>query len=303
MDDHDYGQGNMWGAGDGEEDSGAGFTAMPVCLINALQRQALSHNPDSISTETLDNGITVHYSEYTYGKTDFAILEARKFKNHEKGNSLLGTDQEQWLQEWCQTNENHVKVILSQTPFASLATHGTAWIENTGGQAGKSKGFAEQNFGNLDSNGYPIEGRNRFMGIIEGCSPLILAGDQHLGIAVTYDNNFGGVMECSSPAVINDVWWRVNLKEPGALTQDNFGHPYRVLASWNVDEKYRDTTNPNDSRNSIVGPERSYLAEGFMMVDLDGQKATCEMHGYRNGTQMIWAVEEPAVAPDQMVSN
>ena len=159
------------------------------------------------------------------------------------------------------------------------------------------------NSGSNDSNGYPIEGRNRFMGIIEGCSSLILSGDQHLGIAVTYENEYGNVMECASPAVVNDVYWRINLEEAGALTSNGFGHPYQLLATWNVDKKYWNTTDPRTSRDTIRGSNRSSLAEGFIMVDLDGQKVTCEMHGYRNGPEMIWAVEELAESPEQITAH
>ena len=140
------------------------------------------------------------------------------------------------------------------------------------------------------------------MGIIEGCSSLILSGDQHLGIAVAYENKYGNVMECASPAVINDVWWRANLNEPGVMTKDGFGHPYRVLAAWNVDKKHWNTTNPNISSKTIQGSDRSSLAEGFLMVDLDGHEATCEMHGYRSGTEIIWAVKELAESPKQMLT-
>jgi hypothetical protein len=56
MDDHDYGEGNLWGAGYSSTDtSGAGFSK-PVCLINALQELCMSHNPDRVNTGTLENG-------------------------------------------------------------------------------------------------------------------------------------------------------------------------------------------------------------------------------------------------------
>jgi alkaline phosphatase D len=194
MDDHDYGMPNIWGAGTKEEDSGSGFDK-PACVINALQNMALSHLPDAATNETLENGIDIKFTSYVYGNVDFAVLEARKFKSY-KGDSLLGSEQEEWLRNvWCKHNAGAVKVVLSQTPFASLATNATNFYVG--------KGRIDTVNVSIDSNGYPPEGRRRFMEIAQDCAPLILSGDQHLGIAVTYEDF--GVSECASPAVVNDV--------------------------------------------------------------------------------------------------
>jgi hypothetical protein len=194
MDDHDYGMPNFWGAGSKAEDSGSGFDK-PACVINALQSMALSHLPDPATNSTLENGIDVKFTSYLYGNVDFAILEARKFKNL-KGDSLLGSEQEDWLKEkWCNQNAGAVKVVLAQTPFASLATNATNFYVN--------KGRIDTVNVSIDSNGNPLEGRRRFMEIAQDCAPLILSGDQHIGIAVTYEDY--GVSECASPAVVNDV--------------------------------------------------------------------------------------------------
>jgi hypothetical protein len=286
MDDHDYGEPNLWGAGDGDEDSGSGFTK-PVCLINALQKQAMGHNPDSVHNGTLENGIDVYYTQYRYGHVDFAVLEARKFKNVADGDSLLGHEQEQWLQEWCSVNQDRVKVVLSQTPFASLATHNTIYHEY------KPFGVHPIVGGEPDTNGYPVSGRNRFMDIIKGCSNLILSGDQHLGLAATYEDY--GVTDCVSPAVINTIFWRLNLNAPGESYHDDYGHEYRLLNDWNVEEDLWRLKNP-DSMN-FTNSDQTSRADGFMMVDLDGRSATCSMQGYRKGSEQIWSVNVSAVSP------
>jgi hypothetical protein len=285
MDDHDYGEPNLWGAGESDEESGSGFSK-PVCWINALQQQSMSHNPDPATTETLENGITIHYTAYEYDQVEFAVLETRKFKNVFDGDSLLGHDQEAWLTGWCMDNQDRVKVILSQTPFASLGTNATILY--------KPYGIDAIVGGSTDSNGYPVSGRNRFMDIIHGCSNLILSGDQHLGIAVTYDDY--NVTDCASPAAINTVYWRLNLNEPGGTYLDGFGHEYRLLHAWNVAEDLWSLPNPYStmtSDNTTVLAER---ADGFMMVDLNGATATCAMHGYRNGPSQVWSATVPAVA-------
>jgi phosphodiesterase/alkaline phosphatase D-like protein len=153
MDDHDYGEGNLWGANESPNDeSGAGFFK-PVCLINAIQELALGHNPDPATKETLQNGIGIYYTNYVYGRMDFAVLEARKFKNRNNGDSLLGDEQEEWLQEWCDNDsDSRLKIVLTQTPFASLGTHAT--IESSGG-------VYEVAAVPPDPNGFPAEGRRR----------------------------------------------------------------------------------------------------------------------------------------------
>jgi alkaline phosphatase D len=283
MDDHDYGEPNLWGAWNGDEESGSGFFK-PVCLVNALQQQSMGHNPDPATQMTLANGITVHYTSYEYGMVEFAVLEARKFKNH-RGNSLLGDEQESWLRGWCSVNDEKLKIILSQTPFASLATNVTTFSSKPPFVRAVKAGST------FDTNGYPAEGRRRFMEIIQGCSPLILSGDQHLGIAVTYDDY--DVMECASPAVSNDVFWRISVGKLNSTYIDGFGHSYRLLNVWNVHPDLLPKQTPYGTRfkGDVVKAKRG---DGYLVVDLDGTKATCKMKGYRNGPSLIWSADAQA---------
>uniref|UniRef100_A0A7S1YEB1 PhoD-like phosphatase metallophosphatase domain-containing protein n=1 Tax=Grammatophora oceanica TaxID=210454 RepID=A0A7S1YEB1_9STRA len=294
LDDHDYGTGNIWGAGNGDEESGEGFNRKPVCLVNALEQMTMGHHPDSATDETLDNGIGIYYTNYEYGNVDFAILESRKFKNRDVGDSMLGSAQEDWLRDWCGAKKGKLKVVLTQSPFAQLGVIITRWRKRVGGlvEVGKDK----------DTNGWPLEGRARFFDIIDGCSNLIIAGDQHLGIAVSYDDY--GVMECSSPAAVNDMFWRMNFNELGETHLDRFGHPYRLLNVWNVAEPlYTSYQFPYETRplGDLVKDSR---ADGFLVADLSTEFPTCEMHGYRQGQRMIWSTtgetEAPTKAPTKI---
>jgi hypothetical protein len=290
MDDHDYGEGNIWGAGDWEDDtSGAGF-GQPPCYVNAIQDLAMGHLPDAATQETLLNGISIYYTNYIYGSVDFAILEARKFKNHKAYDSLLGDDQELWLQGWCNntSSEQRLHIVLTQTPFAALATNNT--IPTKYNKAGMVSAGTP-----IDSNGYPASGRTRFMEIVKNCAPLVLSGDQHLGIAVSYDDYT--VSECASPAAINDVYWRLNLNPVGEAYHDPFGNQFRLLGAWNVDESVWKNINSPDNTKQASDLVKKSRADGFMMVNLDGETATCEMHSYRVSHELVWKVDIPAVSP------
>jgi len=278
MDDHDYGQGNLWGAGEGSQNSGKGFEKTP-CLINLLEDHLMGHNPDPSKDTRLFNGLRSRYSNYVYGKMDFAIVESRKFKQSNK-TSLLGEEQEEWLEGWCTENKDKTKIILSGSPFASLATHVKSLQDD----------FRRVNGGSKDSNGFPEEGRKRLMEIINNCSKVVLSGDQHLGAVVTYPDY--GVHDCASPAAINSMFWRLNLNEIGKSHADGFGNPYYLHNVWNIDVEARSLI-PKLTR-SKGNQIKNSRADGFMTVVFDGEKAVCAMHDYWLGHNLRWKVEVPS---------
>jgi hypothetical protein len=265
--------------GDGEDDSGAGFEKAP-CVINAVQDLALGHLPDPGSQTTLDNGIRTFYTNYIYGKTDLAILESRKFKNRKNGDSLFGSDQEVWLEDWCQ-DQDRLKIVLLQTPIGTLVTN----VTRNGRVAPLLTNW----------NDVTAPGKERFMDIVQGCSQLLLSGDVHLGIAVTYDDY--GVSECASPAASNDIYWRLNRLKEGLSYTDHDGLQYTLHKVWNVKPrtiaKYENAQNTRYVADDLMKRNR---ADGFLMVDLNGNTATCEMHSYRVSPKKVWEVSVPAVA-------
>jgi hypothetical protein len=288
MDDHDYGQGNLYGAALGAENSGDGFFR-PPCIVNAIQKLAMSHMPDPVSDQHLDNGIDEYFTSYTYGSVEFAVLEARKFKSEsEEVGSLLGHEQEAWLKEWCSASTSPLRVILTQTPFASLATNITRPGGSTEGYIGPARPLDT-----TDTNGFPPDGRKRFMDIAHGCSPLILSGDQHLGMVASYDNY--GISECASPAVVNDQFWRLNFEPINTPIVDYYNETHTMHRVWNMDDWVWQNFLPEETQlaNDRVKAAR---ADGFLMVNLDGQAASCEMHAYRLGHELVWSVTVPAMA-------
>lgn len=282
MDDHDYGEGNLFGAEGGAETSGDGFHA-PPCIVNAIQKLAMSHMPNPESQTQLDNGIDKYFTSFSYGRVDFAILEARKFKSDypSSTNSLLGKEQEAWLRSWCGSKRDHLKIILSQTPFASLGTNMTLPSRNS--YIGEASLYDAR-----DTNACPPEGRKRFMEIIKGCSRLVIAGDQHVGIAVTHDDY--GVSQCSSPAAINDQFWRLNFEPLNKSVLDLTNQQYRVLRVSNIEESVWRNYRPIETR-TMDDSIKAARKDGFLMIDFEDEKsAVCSMHGYRNGHEVAWSV-------------
>jgi hypothetical protein len=208
-----------------------------------------------------------------------AILESRKYKNRKNGDSLFGSSQEAWVQEWCE-DQSRLKVVLLQTPIALLATNVTR-----GGKIGPLP---------YSSNDASTAGRDRFMDIVKDCTQLLLSGDQHLGIAVTYDEY--GVSECASPAAINDIYWRLNWLQEGRSHTNKFGMQYTLHKVWNVDkDTYQKYGNAKNTRFDDDDNMKKNRADGFLMVDLDGTTATCEMHSYRVSPEKVWEVSLPAI--------
>lgn len=87
------------------------------------------------------------------------------------GLELLGKSQEQFLEAWGQDWQGaDMKVALSQTVFANLATH-----------HGPSLDYLRAD---LDSNGWPQSGRNRALDLLRRCFAFHIGGDQHLATIV-----------------------------------------------------------------------------------------------------------------------
>lgn len=226
-DDHDVGQPNIWGAGGkastlpGAADGGF---AMPVDYVNEVQRAQTSHLPDPYDPTPIDRGITVYYTDLTWGGISFAILEDRKWKTGPAGlipemgprpdhindpdydpktidvpeAKLLGERQLDFLRHWgTDWTDAKMKAVLSQTIFAGGAhIHGK---------------IDDRLHADLDSNGWPQAGRNRALAEIRKSFAFMIAGDQHLGSIIHHgidDWNDAGYSFCV-PSIANLYlrWW------------------------------------------------------------------------------------------------
>lgn len=265
-DDHDVGQGNMWGQNGkvstlkGGADGGY---IMPASYVIEVERAQAANLPDPYDPTPVEQGIGVYYTDLNWGRISFAILEDRKFKtgpvaaregfdgrpDHVKdpnydtqkldvpGMKLLGDRQLKFLDVWGQDWKNaDFKVALSQTIFC-----GGAHI--SGGAKGRL-------YGDLDSNGWPQTPRNNAVKVLRKSYAFHFAGDQHLatvfhhGVETFGDANYSFCV----PSIANLYlrWWEPltpgGNRTPGQEEMfgdhlDTFGNHVTCLAIANPDKK------------------------------------------------------------------
>lgn len=197
-DDHDIFQGNLWGGGGVRKTEKNRFAHdrvgfdQAIGTVNAVNRTQCSHLPDPFDPATIENGMSVWYTDLVYGRVSFAIVSDRVFKSgpnevatwdgrleqirepledpsilDKPGLEFLGERQEDFLREWVRDWKGaDMKVLLSQTVFANSATH--------------YGGFDNFWYGDMDSGGWPKKARDRAVGIIRKGFAFHITGDQHL---------------------------------------------------------------------------------------------------------------------------
>ena len=205
-DDHDIGQGNLWGGGGKVSTNSAGDDGgyfMPVEYVKGVERAQTWHLPDPVDPAPIERGIGVYFTSLNWGGVSFAIIEDRKFKTGPNGPlqlmpkfaprpdwvtnadydpksldvpgvKLLGERQEKFLTQWGEDWAGaEFKVVLTQTIF-SYATH-------------ISQG--NRLLADLDSNGWPQSGRQRAVDLMRRCFAFHICGDQHLGCVAQYGHD------------------------------------------------------------------------------------------------------------------
>ncbi|TCI94175.1 alkaline phosphatase D family protein [Tenacibaculum sp. M341] len=243
-DDHDIGQGNLWGQGGKKATSRRGKSGgyyMPISYIQEVERAQTSHLPDPYDATPIERGIGVYYTDLKWGGMSFAILEDRKFKSGidvlaEKitdvfpngsyeaifnpnvdtkrmdieGLKLLGDRQLKFLEDWTTDwKDASMKTVLSQTIFSQ--------VNNYSGKHDREL------LADFDTNAWPQTGRNKALSVIRKSFSVMVAGDQHLGSVVKHgidDYGDAGYSFCT-PAIANFWlrWW--DPKTPGANQEKN----------------------------------------------------------------------------------
>ncbi len=218
-DDHDVGQGNLWGEEGVQAKLGGasdGGYKMPPRYVREVEFAQTGNLPDPYDPTPIKRGIGVYYTALNVGGVDFAIIEDRKFKtgpadvipkmgprpdhiNDPKydrkavdvpGAKLLGDRQLKFLREWGKDWDGvEMKAVLSQTVLAGGAHihHGRRLLAD------------------LDSNGWPQTGRNKALSEIRKAFAVMIAGDQHLATVIHHgvdDWNDAGFSFCV-PSIVN----------------------------------------------------------------------------------------------------
>lgn len=220
---------------------GLGGYIMPGAWVSAVEQTQVGHLPTPARPDmVLPIGIRPYFTHMMYSGVSFAILEDRKFKTGYlkfkdgdrrrmtgEGASLLGAEQETFLDEWGNNTADHVmKVALSQTLFAKGTTHGNHKLRRS------SYIF--------DSGAWPIDARNTAVRLLSKANALTLHGDQHIGLLVELDDGAGNkIKSFMVPGTANGwprAWWP-NGGNGSVLGKfkDDAGHSIRVIAVGNPD--------------------------------------------------------------------
>lgn len=275
-DDHDIGQGNLWGEYGKKASTPAGndggYFYHPE-YVKMVERCQTAHLPDPYDPTTINQGIGVYYTNLIVGGVDFAIIEDRKFKSGPKGKipqigprpdhirdasydpasvdldglELLGDRQLDFLHQWGEQNKGYTKVVLSQTGFCGGAhIHGSK--EN-------------RLHADMDSNGWPQKGRNKALRAIKEANAIHIAGDQHLSTVVQHgiEEFEDGPWAFVVPAIVNDYysrwWWPEDEKA---------GENSNGVLPWNG--RYLDGFNNKITMHAYVNPDNPSNGAGYGLI-------------------------------------
>jgi hypothetical protein len=303
-DDHDVFQGNIWGEGGKAMDTGKGTSSLggyrePARMVNVVHRTNASHHPDPFDPAPVDQDISVYYGDMVYGGVGFAILADRQFKSgpehvdtgpgradhvldpeldtaelDQPGLALLGKRQEEFLEQWAGDWRGHtMKVLLSQTVFAGVATH--------------HGGHDDYLIADLDCGGWPQTPRNRLVRILRKAKCLHVCGDQHLPSLVQYgaDRQRDGSWAFCTPAISAGYprWWR-----PDEMDIPHRNRPRHGLADTG---EFRDPFGNRVYVYAIGNPEVGSAADpyerahqkssGFGLVTVDTEARTYRIEAFR----------------------
>ena len=279
-DDHDIGQGNLWGENGKVASSAAGNDGGYFYhkeYIKMVERAQTKHLPDPYDKTPIEQGINVYYTNLIYGDIDFAIIEDRKFKSGPKGKipqqgprpdhirnnnydpksidldglSLLGDRQHKFLKKWGENKEKSVmKAVLSQTGFCGGAhLHGNK--EN-------------RLHADLDSNGWPQSERNKALKLIKDANAVHIAGDQHLSTVIHHgiEKFEDGPWAFIVPALVNNYysrWWWPEDEMPGENSNNKL--------PWNG--RYLDGFNNKITMHAYANPDADSSGSGYGIISFN----------------------------------
>lgn len=304
-DDHDVFQGNIWGQGGvamdttkGGSSSNGGYRE-PARMVNVVHKTNTSHHPDYYDPTPVEQGISVYYGDMVYGGVGFAILGDRQFKSgpqlvdtgsgradhvkdpdfptselDKKGLRLLGSRQEEFLRQWGADWRGHtMKILLSQTVFAGVATH-------HGNYAGYLKA-------DLDSGGWPQTPRDRAIDILRNSKALHINGDQHLSSLSQYGvkNQRDSMWSFCTPAIAAGYprWWRPDEVDMPHQNRPQHGldHTGEYLDGFGNKIYVYAVGNPEVGTKRNRYEKAHQKGSGFGLVTVDTQEKTYRIECFR----------------------
>ena len=310
-DDHDIGQGNLWGEGGikaSKQDGGDGGFFFSPAYINAVQAAQTWHLPDPVDPAPVAQGIGVYFTDLNIGGVDFAIVEDRKFKTGPNGlvrgtgakpthtndldrdprtldvdeAVLLGERQLDFLEDWGRDwTDASFKAVLSQTVFAQAAHvagpglwHGSPTVDL------RAKPGNRMKF-DFDSNGWPQSGRDRALVVIRKAFATHLCGDQHLATLLHHgvnEWNDAGV-SFASPSIVN---YFVRRWSPLEDAVDPIAGPLDDLGG------YRDNFGNKITMLGYVNPDPDRVIEGDWGPRAEGYGLVRFRKSTREITYEVW---------------
>lgn len=279
-DDHDVGQGNIWGEGGKKASSPAGSDGGYFYhheYVKMVERCQTAHLPDPVDPEPIQQGIGVYFTSLQLGPVDFAIIEDRKFKSGPEGKipqqgprpdhirdpnydpqsvnveglALLGDRQLAFLENWGEAEKAGVQMraVLSQTGFCGAAhIHGK--LDN-------------RLHADMDSNGWPQDGRDRALELIRAAQAVHIGGDQHLATVIKHgiEEYRDGPWAFVVPAVVNNYysrwWWPLDEKAGENPVSDS-------PLPWTGD--YKDGFDNKISMFAYANPDNTDNGAGFGFI-------------------------------------
>ena len=305
-DDHDVFQGNLWGeegrvmAKDGLGSDDHGGFVQTKAMVNVVNRTQCAHLPDPYDPTPIEQGINVWFTDLNYGSISFAIVTDRIFKSgpdrvtnwegrkdHLKaplkdpssietpGLEFLGKRQEDFLKNWVKDWRGvDMKVLLSQTLFANVATHHGQYISYL--------------FGDMDSGGWPKTGRDRAIQIIRKGFVFQIAGDQHVPSIVHYGiDNYRDAGWCYITPAISvgySRWFRpdemgIQVKNRPTQNLPNTGEYKDAFGNLNYVYAIGNPGNFKTVENRFQLAQEK--ASGYGMIIFDSGQRTIKMESWR----------------------
>jgi hypothetical protein len=193
---------------------------LPAEWVNMVQRTQTAHMPDPYDATPVLQNISVYYTDYLIGGISFAIIEDRKWKSAPKAllpaslkvingwaessrlidpeildvpAELLGARQMKFLEDWAGdwSDKTIFKSVISQTIFCTVATLPdsaqsdvvVSRLRITEKDEYPPNDIPTQD---MDSDGWPKQGRDAALRVMRKAFALHIAGDQHLASTIKY---------------------------------------------------------------------------------------------------------------------